>query len=169
MILLVVALGLSIVIAVAGIDLSRQPPLELAYPLILLLRSIASFVAGCAFAILFNSSTRVVLAVGLLALGANDLRLVLNDMGMMLAPATFFAALAIGLIALLVDQRWNIPRMAMAVAPIVIMMPGLYAYEMIVLFNRGQMLDALQASASCGFVVGALAMGLATARLFSRQ
>jgi hypothetical protein len=40
---------------------------------------------------------------------------------------------------------------------------------MIVLFNRGQMVEALQASASCGFVIGALAMGLATARFFSKR
>jgi uncharacterized membrane protein YjjB (DUF3815 family) len=116
---------------------------------------------------LFNSSPRAVLAAGLLALGANGLRLALNDMGMMLAPAAFFTALAIGLVAMVVDQRFNVPRIAMIVAPIIIMVPGIYAFEMIVLFNRGQMLDALQASASCGFVIGALAMGLATARFFS--
>jgi uncharacterized membrane protein YjjB (DUF3815 family) len=167
MILLAVALGLSIVIAVAGVDLSLQPPLELAYPLKLLLRAIASFVAACAFAMLFNSSARTVLAVGLLALGANDLRLALHDMGMMLAPAAFFAALAIGVVVLLVDRLLNVPRMAMIVPAIIIMVPGLYAFEMIVLFNRGQMLEALQASASFGFVIGALAMGLATARFFS--
>jgi hypothetical protein len=34
---------------------------------------------------LFNTSVRAVLMAGLLALVANDLRLVLNDMGMMLA------------------------------------------------------------------------------------
>jgi uncharacterized membrane protein YjjB (DUF3815 family) len=68
---------------------------------------------------------------------------------------------------MVVDQRFNVPRIAMIVAPIIIMVPGIYAFEMIVLFNRGQMLDALQASASCGFVIGALAMGLATARVFS--
>jgi uncharacterized membrane protein YjjP (DUF1212 family) len=168
MILLAVALGLSIIIAVAGVDLSRQPPPELAYSLKLSLRAVASFVAGCAFAMLFNSAPRTVLAVGLLALGTNDLRLVLNDLGMMPAPAAFFAALAIGLVALFADERFNVPRMAMTVAPIVIMIPGLYAFEMIVFFNRGQMLEALQASAACGFVVGALAMGLATARFFSR-
>ena len=100
MILLAVALGLSLVIAFAGIDLSRPPPLELAYPLKLVLRAVASFVAACAFAMLFNSSPRTVLAVGLLALGANGLRLALNDMGMMLAPAAFFAGLAIGLVGL---------------------------------------------------------------------
>jgi uncharacterized membrane protein YjjP (DUF1212 family) len=169
MILLAVALGLSIVIAIAGIDLSRLPPPELAYPLTLLLRAVASFVAGAAFAMLFNSSAPTTLAAGLLALCANSLRLALIDMGMMLAPAAFFAALAIGVVAVLADQRYNIPRLAMTVAPIVIMMPGVYAFEMIVLFNRGQMVEALQASASCGFVIGALAMGLATARVFSKR
>src|SRR5882762_10822689 len=49
MILLAVAFGLSIVIAVAGIDLARQPPLELAYSAKLSLRAAASFVACCAF------------------------------------------------------------------------------------------------------------------------
>jgi uncharacterized membrane protein YjjP (DUF1212 family) len=169
MMLLAVALGLSIVIEVAGIDVSRQPPAELVYPLKLLLRAVASFLAGSAFAMLFNSSPRTVLAAGLLALAANDLRLVLNDLGMMQAPAAFFAAFAIGVVAVLADQRFDVPRMAMIVAPIVIMVPGISAFEMIVLFNRGQMLDALQASAICGFVIGALAMGLATARFLSPQ
>jgi len=169
MILLAVALGLSIIIAVGTIDITRQPPLELAYPLKLLLRAIASFVAACAFAMLFNTPARAVLMAGLLALVANNLRLVLNDMGMMLAPAAFFAALLIGLIALAVDEHFGVPRLAMTVAPIVIMIPGVYVFEMIVLFNRGQMLEALQASAVCGFAIGALAMGLATARFFSRK
>ena len=169
MMLLAVALGLSIVIAIAGVDITRQPALELAYPLKLSLRAVASFVAACAFAMLFNTSARTVVAAGLLALVANDLRLILIDMGMMLAPAAFFAALLIGLVALVVDERFNVPRLAMTVAPIVIMIPGIYAFEMIVLFNRGKMLDALQASAACGFVIGALAMGLATARFFSRR
>lgn len=47
-----------------------------------------------------------------------------------------------------------------------IIMPGLAAFRMIVLFNRGEMLDSLQASATCAFGIGALAAGLATVRLF---
>jgi uncharacterized membrane protein YjjB (DUF3815 family) len=167
MLLLAVAFGLSLVIAVAGVDVSRQPPAELAYPLKLLLRAVASFVACCAFAMVFNSAPRIVLAAGLVALIANDLRLLLIDAGMMLAPAAFFAALLIGLVALAADRRFSVPPMAVTVAPIVIMIPGLYAFEMIVLFNRGQMLEALQASASCFFVIGALAAGLAAARFVS--
>jgi uncharacterized membrane protein YjjB (DUF3815 family) len=118
---------------------------------------------------LFNTPLRAVLMAGLLALVANDLRLVLNDIGMMLAPAAFFAALLIGLVALGVGERFNVPRLAMTVAPIVIMIPGVYVFEMIVLFNRGKMQEALQASAVCGFAIGALAMGLATARFFIRK
>jgi uncharacterized membrane protein YjjP (DUF1212 family) len=167
MLLLAVALGLSIVIEIAAIDLSRQPSLVLGYSLALLLRAAASFVAGGAFAMLFNSSVRTALAAGLLALCANSLRLALVDMGMMWAPAAFFAAFAIGFVAVLADRFYSVPRIAMTVAPIVIMMPGVAAFEMIVLFNRGQMIEALQASASCGFVIGALVMGLATARFFS--
>ena len=164
MILLSVALGLSFVIAVAGIDISRQAPLELPYALTLLLRAASSFVAGSAFALIFNSSARTALAAGFLALVANSLRLALNDVGMMLAPAAFCAALLIGLVAMLSDHRFKVPRLTMTVAPIVIMMPGVYAFETVVLFNHGQIVEALQASASCAFVIGALAMGLATAR-----
>jgi len=169
MILLTVGLGLSIVVAVAGVDVSRQPPFELSYPSRVLLRAVASFVAGGAFAMLFNSPARAVLAAGLLALVANDVRLFLNDMGMMLAPATFLAALTIGIVALLLEQRFDISLMATTVSPIIIMMPGLYAFETIVLFNHGEMSKALQAGASCGFVIGALAMGLATSRFFQQR
>jgi uncharacterized membrane protein YjjP (DUF1212 family) len=168
MTLLAVALGLSVVIAVAGVDVSRQPPLEFTDALKLLLRGVASFVAAGAFAMLFNSPMRTVLAVGLLGLGANELRLALHDAGLMLAPAAFLAALTIGVVALLVDRCFGMPPIGMAVPTIIIMIPGVYAFEMIVLFNRSQVLEALQASASCGFVIGALAMGLASARLFGR-
>jgi uncharacterized membrane protein YjjP (DUF1212 family) len=167
MMLLAVAFGLSIVIKIAGIEVSRPPPFELAYPLKLLLRAMASFVGGAGFAMLFNCPPRLILAAGLLALAANDMRLLLIDFGMMLAAAAFFAALAIGLVALLLHDRFDIPRLSMTVAPIVIMVPGIYAFEMIASLNRGQMSDALQGSATFWFVVVALAVGLATPLFFS--
>ena len=167
MLLLAVAFGLSLVVGIAGVDVSRQPPVDLAHALKLLFRAVASFFAGYAFAMVFNSSPRMALAAGLVALGANELRLVLIDIGVMLAPAAFFAALLIGLVALVAARRFDVPPMAVTVAPTVIMIPGLYAFEMIVLFNRGQMLEALQAFAACFFVIGALVMGLAVARFVS--
>jgi uncharacterized membrane protein YjjP (DUF1212 family) len=167
MLLLAVAFGLSIVIALGEVDISRGPAPELAYPLKLLLRAVASFVAASAFAMLFNGSGRTVVAVGFLALAANGLRLGLVDAGMMLASASFFGALLAGAVALLVDRRLGLHRLGMTVPTVIIMVPGVYAFEMIVLFNRGQMLEALQASAACGFALGGLAMGVAAARFIS--
>jgi uncharacterized membrane protein YjjB (DUF3815 family) len=163
-ILLAATLGLSIVIGIAGIAVQLLPPAELAVFPKLLLRAIASFVGGCGFAILYNSSMRCVFAVGVLALGANELRLGLHDTGMMLAPATFFGALAVGLVAPLVHRRISVPRIAITVPGIIVMVPGLYAFEMIVQLNQGQMLEALHAAGLCGFVIGAMAAGLAAAR-----
>jgi len=67
--------------------------------------------------------------------------------------------------ASLIHRRLQAPRITLTVPAIIIMVPGVFAFEMIVFFNRGQMLEALQASASCAFVLGAMAMGLAAARL----
>jgi uncharacterized membrane protein YjjP (DUF1212 family) len=168
MILLAATFGLSVVIAAIGLDMTR-PPLELEVPLKLFLRAIASFAGGCGFAMLYNSAPRTVLAVGLLALGANELRLGLHDAGMRLAPATFFGSLAVGLLASRMIRTFKEPRIAITVPGIIVMIPGVYAYQMIVLFNQGRTLDALQAATSFGFVVGAMAMGLAVARFLSQH
>ena len=165
MLFLAATFGFSIVIGITGTSIAHQPGIELAYPLKILLRAVASFVGGCAFAMVFNCPIRSVLSVGVLAALANELRLGLHDAGMMLAPATFFGALAVGLMASLIHRRLNVPRITLTVPGIIIMVPGVFAFEMIVFFNRGQMLEALQASASCAFVLGAMAMGLAAARL----
>ncbi len=169
MLFLAATFGLSIVVGIVKVDLSPQPALELAYLSKLLLRAAASFVGGFGFAMLFNNSAPTAFAVGIFALIANELRLGLFDAGMMLAPASFFGALAVGLLAPLADRRLEVPRIALTVPAIIIMVPGVYAFEMIVFFNRGQMLEALQATALCGFATGALAMGLAAARFIARK
>jgi uncharacterized membrane protein YjjP (DUF1212 family) len=168
MTLLAVAFGISIVIALSNIDLSAQSPFELHYQAKLILRGLASFGGGCAFAILFNNSPRSILAVGLLAVCANGLRLLAIDVGTAPAPAAFFAALLVGLVAAIADRWFHVPPINTVVPPIIIMVPGSYAYQMIISVNHGEMLEALQASASCGFIVGALAVGLAAARLAAR-
>ena len=169
MILLAAAFGLSFVAVVVGFETARPQTFNLSEPMKLPLCAVASFAFGCGFAILYNSSIRVVIVVGLLALGANELRLALYDAGIMLAPATFFGALAVGLIASALHKPLNEPRIAVTAPSIIVMVPGLYAFEAIALFNQGHMLDALQAAASCGFVIGAIAMGLTMARMLSER
>jgi uncharacterized membrane protein YjjP (DUF1212 family) len=169
MVLLAAAFGLSIVAAVAGLTVDLPPAPKFGEPLTLLLRAIASFAGGCGFAILYNSSGRTVLAVGVLALVGNELRLALHDAGMTLAPATLLGAFTVGLLASLVRRRLHEPRIALTVPGIIIMVPGIYAFQTVVLFDQGEVLGALQAAALGAFVVGAMAMGLAAARFVSER
>jgi uncharacterized membrane protein YjjP (DUF1212 family) len=170
MILLAAAIGLSTVAAVAGLAATPAPATPTSIgPLTLALRALASLLAGFGFAALYNSSTRTVLAVGILSLLGNELRLVLHDLGMPLPPATFFGALTVGLLASLAEARLREPRISLTVPSIIIMTPGLYAFQTIVMLNQGQVLTALQAGANFCFVVGAMAMGLAAARFVTER
>jgi uncharacterized membrane protein YjjP (DUF1212 family) len=170
LILLAAAFGLSLVAAVAGLASVPTASAPHGVELVpLLWRAAASFVGGCSFALLYNSSARTVLAVGILSLLGNDLRLVLLDLGMALSPATFFGALAVGLLASLARAALRDPRIALTVPGIIIMTPGIYAFQTIVLLNQGDILAAIQAGAVCCFIVGGMAMGLAAARFISER
>ena len=166
-VLLSAAFGLSLVAAAAGLTASPPAPPHLSEAATLGLRAIASFVGGCGFAILYNSTPRTVLAVGCLALVGNELRLALHDLGMALPPATFVGALTVGLLASFISTWLDEPRIALTVPGIIIMVPGTYAFQTVVLFNQGDVLPALQAATLGAFVVGAMAVGLVTARFIS--
>jgi uncharacterized membrane protein YjjB (DUF3815 family) len=135
----------------------------------LLLRGVASFVGGCGFAVLYNSSNRTVLAVGILALLGNILRLELQDAGTIQPVATFVGALLVGLLASLVRRYLSEPRMVLTVPGIIIMVPGSYAFQSVVLFSLGNAVGGLEAAVQAGFVVGAMALGLATSRFISER
>ncbi len=168
--LLAAAFGLGIVAALAGFSAAAAPPpLPDSLAATLLWRAIASVLGGCGFAILYNSSLRTVLAVGGLALVGNELRLALHDSGFALAPATFVGALAVGLLASFARSRLHEPRIALTVPGIIIMVPGAYAFQAVVLFGQGNVLAGLQPAVLAAFVVGAMALGLATARFMSER
>jgi uncharacterized membrane protein YjjP (DUF1212 family) len=169
MLLLAAAFGLCIVAAAFALTTAPPPPVPAGELVTLLLRAVASFAGGCGFAVLYNSSPRTVLAVGILALGGNELRLALHDTGITLAPATFLGALAVGLMASVARPHLREPRIALTVPGIIIMVPGTYAFQTVVLFDQGDMLAAIQAAVWGGFVVGAMALGLAAARFVSER
>jgi uncharacterized membrane protein YjjP (DUF1212 family) len=170
LILLAAAFGLSLVAAVAGLTSVPAAGAPHGVELVSVLwRAAASFVGGCGFAILYNSSARTVLAVGVLSLLGNDLRLVLHDLGLALPPATFFGALLVGLLASLARAALRDPRIALTVPGIIIMTPGIYAFQTIVMLNQGDIPAAIQAGAECCFIVGGMAMGLAAARFASER
>lgn len=170
MLTLAAAFGLSIVAALAG--LTPAPPAPAGQgiePMTLLWRAVACFAGGCGYGILFNNPLRTVLVVGVLSMVGNEIRLALHDLGMALPPATFFGALAVGLAASLVREPLHVPRIALTVPSIIMMTPGLYAFQTIVFLNQGKVPEAIDAGAVCVFAVGAMAMGLVAARFVTER
>jgi len=163
-ILLAGAFGLCTVASLAGLTAAPPPPLAESEAIRLLLRAIATALGGWGFAILYNSSWRTALTVAGLALVGNELRLGLHDAGLALAPATLVGAAAVGLLASIVQRRRSEPRIAHTVPGIIIMVPGTFAFQAIVLFDQGNVIGALNAAGQGAFVVGAMALGLALAR-----
>jgi uncharacterized membrane protein YjjB (DUF3815 family) len=167
MIVAAAAFGLCIVAGAAGLAIAPPSPPQFGEAVTLALRALASFAGGCGFAILYNSLPRTVLVVGALALVGNELRLALHDAGMALAHATFVGALLVGLMAT-PGRRWlGGSRVALTVPGIIIMVPGTYAFQTIVLLDEGNVLAALEAASLGGFVVGAMALGLVAARFLT--
>ncbi|MBK7972968.1 MAG: threonine/serine exporter family protein [Deltaproteobacteria bacterium] len=164
MLLLAAVLGVAGVIAWVGTSVDAPPALALGPIALFAVRAAASFVGACGFAILFQGSWRNVLHVGLLAIVGNETRLVLRDAGLALALATFAGAFALGVAASLTLRSSGEPRVILTIPGVLMMVPGLYAFRTIVLFDRGEILAALQAGISVIFVLAAMAMGLAAAR-----
>jgi len=167
--LLAAAFGLAMVVVVTSVAVPVPEARSTDLALTLVLRGVASLLGGCGFAVLYNSANRTALAVGILALLGNELRLGLQDAGVIQPVATFAGALLVGLLASLVQRRLAEPRMVLTVPGIIIMVPGSYVFQAVVLFNQGNALGGLQAAVQAGFVVGAMALGLATSRFISER
>jgi len=168
MLMLMAALGLSVVIDLAdiSIDAAVAPTMDLWT--LTGARLLASFVGACGFAILFNGSLRNAICVGMLAILGNGLRLALaRDYGLSLPFSTFAGALVIGFFASFIRRRINEPRMSLTVAGSVMMVPGVYTFETLVHFSKGDILAGLETGFLTAFVVGAMALGLAVSRFLS--
>ena len=116
------------------------------------------------FAILYNSVRREALVVGIMAIAGNCLRLELHDAGLGLAAASFLGALLVGVLATLAAPRVRMPRITLTVPGVILMTPGVLCYDTIVRFAQGDVLAALRSTVLAGFVIGAMAMGLAVTR-----
>ena len=167
---LAAAAGLSLVAVLAGLSPAPPGPPGLGIdPMTLLWRAVACFAGGCGYGILFNNPLRSVLAVALLTMVGNEVRLGLHDLGLALPSATFFGALVVGLGASLMRDALRVTRIALTVPSIIMMVPGLYAFQTIVFLNQGRALEAIGAATVCCFAIGAMAMGLIVARFLTER
>jgi uncharacterized membrane protein YjjP (DUF1212 family) len=168
MFVLTAAVGLSVVIALVGFSIEPSPQHMFGKPLMIVGWAVASFCGGGGLAIVYNGTPRNVLHVGVIAVIGNELRLLLHNGGVPLALATFLGALAVGLSASIAGRWLKEARVALTVPAVVLMVPGLYALETLVYFDRGEILKGLSAGVLVGFVIGSIAFGLAAARFISQ-
>jgi uncharacterized membrane protein YjjP (DUF1212 family) len=159
--------GVSIVSGSFGLSATPISPWPFSEPAWLLLRAVATAIGAGGFAILYNSPWRTVLTVGVLALLGNDLRLGLHDAGVGLPVATFIGALAVGLLASTGLVRTHGPRIVATVPGIILMVPGTPLYTALIDFGQGDVVNALEPLVTATFIIGAMTVGLLTARLLT--
>jgi len=167
MILASAALAVWGVSAAAGLAPDPVPPPGLAEPLVLGLRSVASFLGVLGFALMFNSPWAMALGAASIGMVANVGRLLLVDADVVPQAAAAAAALLVGLLAATVAPALRVPRITVSVPAVVIMVPGVTAYRAVYEFNTGATAQALAYAVEAGLVIVALAIGLAVARMLT--
>jgi uncharacterized membrane protein YjjB (DUF3815 family) len=164
MLVLAGGFGICVVAGAAGLSAEAPPPWLINPMVASTLWEMATFVGACGFSILY-SNWPTVFVVGLLALAGNNLRFALHDWGMSLSSATFLGAFTVGLLATVAKPVPQVPRIAVTVPGIIIMVPGTLTCEAIIHFEKGDIASAMANALPAGFVLGAMALGLAAARL----
>ena len=130
-------------------------------------QALFGFVATAGFAVLFNVPRRTLISVALIGASGHLLRFVLRSVGISNEVSTFLGALAVGLVGYWQARSMGLPRLVFTVAGIISMVPGVPAYEVIVQFSKGDILDGLVSFVRASLVAGAIAAGLSTARLLT--
>lgn len=141
-------------------------PLHLHPVLYCLLRILASWCGVYGFSYLYNSPRKMALAAALFGMLSNTLRIELVEIfSLPVGVGAFIGALAVGLMAGLVERRTGYPRIALTVPSIVIMVPGMFMYQSLYFFGVGQPDAGLNAFAKAAVIAITLPLGLITARI----
>jgi len=132
-----------------------------------LLAAVASFVGVGGFALLFNSSRRMVLFAASIGMVANMVRLVMIDAGVQPQYAAYTGGVVVGLLGAVITVRTTLPRITMTVPASVIMIPGTAMYRAVHFLNSGDIDQALSNAATAGLIIVWISAGLVTARILT--
>lgn len=140
-------------------QLALDPALEL------VLRALATLVGVVGFAVIFNSPLRIALLAGGVSVVANSLRFVMTEAQIPVQLATLLATVLVGAASYAAARAWRLPRTAISVPAVVIMIPGFAMYASYALLNTGDLIGAVLQLQEAIQVVLAAALGLALAHL----
>ena len=127
----------------------------------------ATIVGIAGFAILFNSSRRMVITATTIGTVANMVRLVCAEAGLQPQFAAFIGALVVGLLGALLTKRISIPRITITVPASVVMIPGTAIYRTVYYLNSGDIDSGVGTAASASLSIIAIGAGLVVARMLT--
>lgn len=127
--------------------------------------TLASFFGIAGFAVLFNSSRRMIILAATVGTCVNLVRLGLVAAGFSLFFCAFIGGLLIGLLAPAIVGRFSIPRITMTVPASVIMIPGPLMYRAVYGLVTRDISGAIINAVDAGLVVIFIAGGLGVARM----
>lgn len=140
-------------------------------PLVLVcLRLVASWCGVYGFSLMFNTESKVAAITGIIGAIANTTRLCLVDWTKLPpAAAAFIGALIAGLLASVIGNKINYPRIAITVPAIVIMVPGLYMYRAMYNFGLIHLNEGAFWTVNAVMIIFCLPMGLIAARILTDE
>lgn len=128
---------------------------------------LATFLGVSGFAVLFNSTRRMVLIAASLGTLGNLIRLSLVSASMPAQLAAGIGGLIVGLTSAPLTRRLSIPRITVTVPACVIMIPGTAMYRMMYWLNASDTVQAIGFGADAVLTVIAIGIGLAMARMLT--
>ena len=167
MVLLAIAIGAWLVVALSGVSPDPVPSLDGPPVLIWLALLVASFFAVFGWASMFNSPFRVAVASGVVAVIGNVPRLLLLQQGVEAHVATFVGCFLMGLLCALAGRLFSMEKIIMTVPTVLVSIPGSAALRTLIYFDQADVVRAMQNLVETVMVVIAMVAGLSAARMLT--
>jgi uncharacterized membrane protein YjjP (DUF1212 family) len=168
LITLAIAFGLFVATILTGAKIPVEAPLEL---LSVPEDALFSALAALGYVFLFNVPRRIAWAAVVCGVASHTLRTLCMHLGVDVVSGTLIGALAVGFLAQGFSQLFRAPAVAFAFAGVVAMIPGAFAFRVVIgslqIVHAGAATDAalvtetLALTVTCVLMVAAIAIGIA--------
>jgi uncharacterized membrane protein YjjB (DUF3815 family) len=171
-----IALGLFAAMAVTGVRIPVEAPLQL---LSVSEDALFSALAALGFVFLFNVPTRIAWACVVCGIASHTTRTLCLHLGVDLVSGTLIGALVVGFLAQGFGRHFSAPAVAFAFPGVVAMIPGAFGFRAVIgtleMVNTGpaaptaDVTETLALVATCFLMVAAIAVGIAAPLIFLKK
>ncbi|WP_062517963.1 threonine/serine ThrE exporter family protein [Demequina gelatinilytica] len=167
--MMIVGAALSVwgITLIGALDASTRAPIPLDAVPHYAMMAAASFVGVLGFAFMFNSPVRMAVSAALIGMVSNTARLYMADHGVMIQMATVLACVLVGVLVALAAPRTPSPIITLQVPAVLVMIPGVLAFQSVVSLNEGDYTATIGAILQVVLVVLSIMVGLVIAKLFT--